>query len=62
MAGIITMAQAMGLRVVAEGIETNEALKMFVELGCDDGQGYLFSRPLSFEGLVEFHREFEMNP
>ena len=41
---IVTMALTLGLRVVAEGIETAEQLALLREMGCQLGQGYLFSR------------------
>ncbi|GAC1342259.1 MAG: hypothetical protein NVSMB18_15960 [Acetobacteraceae bacterium] len=40
--GIIQMGQALGLAVVAEGIETEAQRSYLVNLGCDEGQGYLF--------------------
>jgi EAL domain-containing protein (putative c-di-GMP-specific phosphodiesterase class I)/GGDEF domain-containing protein len=43
---VTTMAQQLGLRVVAEGIEKEEQLGLLRALGCEFGQGYLFSRPL----------------
>jgi EAL domain-containing protein (putative c-di-GMP-specific phosphodiesterase class I) len=43
---IIRMAHALGLKVVAEGIEDSTQLQMLNEFGCDIGQGYLFSKPL----------------
>jgi diguanylate cyclase (GGDEF)-like protein/PAS domain S-box-containing protein len=43
---IITMAQTLGLSVVAEGIETNAQLNVLRNLGCQTGQGYLFAKPL----------------
>lgn len=43
----IDLARHLGLHVVAEGIETQAVLEHLVELGCDTGQGYLISRPLS---------------
>jgi diguanylate cyclase (GGDEF)-like protein len=42
----IELARHLDLRVVAEGIETTEALERLAGLGCDVGQGYLISRPL----------------
>ncbi|MEI6332016.1 MAG: EAL domain-containing protein [Pseudanabaena sp. ELA645] len=44
---IIALSNQIGLAVVAEGIETSEQLKILRDLGCEFGQGYLFSKPLS---------------
>ncbi len=48
---IIAMAKSLGLTVVAEGIETEEQLSYLKELGCQLGQGYLFSKPLPSKGI-----------
>ncbi len=42
---IITVAHGLGLRVVAEGVETEAQLEALRNLGCDAAQGYLFARP-----------------
>ena len=42
---IINLAQSLGFTTVAEGIETHEQATMLLELGCNEGQGYLFSKP-----------------
>ena len=47
----IVMAHALRLKVVAEGVETNEQLKYLKELGCDYAQGYYFNKPLSAEHM-----------
>jgi diguanylate cyclase (GGDEF)-like protein/PAS domain S-box-containing protein len=49
----IDLAHNLGLEVVAEGIETMEQMQALVELGCDIGQGYFFSRPLSPDDFLE---------
>ena len=52
---IILLAHKLGLRVVAEGIESREHYELLAQAGCDYGQGYLFARPLSpidFERLL----------
>jgi diguanylate cyclase (GGDEF)-like protein len=50
---IITMAQRLGLRVVGEGIETVEQMRILCENGCDLLQGFLFSRPVAPERAAE---------
>jgi EAL domain-containing protein (putative c-di-GMP-specific phosphodiesterase class I) len=42
----LDLAHALNLSVVAEGIETREVLDMLRGFSCDEGQGYLFARPL----------------
>ena len=48
----IRMAQTLGLGTVAEGIETPVQAKLMAQLGCDKGQGYLYSKPLEAPALV----------
>ncbi len=43
---IVTLARSLDMAVVAEGVETADQLRQLGELGCDYGQGYLFSRPV----------------
>lgn len=50
---IIVLAQQLGLSVVAEGIEQSEQAKFLLESGCDIGQGFLYSRPLTLKALEE---------
>lgn len=45
-ASMIAMAHALGMRVVAEGIESRRQVQLLQTLGCDEGQGYFFSRPV----------------
>ena len=49
---IITMAQKLGLKVIAEGIETEEQRRLLLDSGCDYGQGYLFSRPIPADDFL----------
>lgn len=60
---IISMAHKLGMKVVAEGVETEEQRDLLVTVKCDFGQGYLFSKPVppeDFEHLV-FHGKSRLN-
>ena len=50
---IIALAKQLKLKVVAEGIETEAQYKLLKESGCEVGQGYLFSKPVDFDGVLE---------
>jgi len=54
---IINMARSLGLRTVAEGVETLEQLKRLRELGATQGQGFYFSPPLSVEAAERLQKE-----
>ncbi len=49
---IIDLAHNLGVKVVAEGVEDEATMDLLVDYGCDDAQGYLFSRPLAGVALV----------
>ena len=49
----IAMAHSLGLKVVAEGVETPAQLALLTSLGCELAQGYLFSKPLAAEAFAE---------
>jgi diguanylate cyclase (GGDEF)-like protein len=48
---VIDLGHNLGLRVVAEGVETQEMLDALAALGCDEAQGYFISKPLACEPL-----------
>ncbi len=54
---VIGLASAFGLKVVAEGVETQGQLAMLREMGCDQSQGYLHSRAVPREELEKLLRE-----
>ncbi|MEJ2623444.1 MAG: EAL domain-containing protein [Pseudolabrys sp.] len=54
---LINLSHKLGLRIVAEGIETEAQATRLGELGCVVGQGYLFSHPLDFAGVTSLLRE-----
>ena len=53
----IDLGRNLGLRVVAEGVETQRAWNHLVSLGCDVAQGYFLSRPVPAEQLTQWLRE-----
>jgi diguanylate cyclase (GGDEF)-like protein len=50
---VISLGQGLGLKVVAEGVETQQQVDILRNLNCDIVQGYLFSRPVAFEQMTE---------
>jgi len=48
---VVQMAKTLGLRVVAEGVETEAQRDHLMQLGCDEMQGYLFAKPMSARAL-----------
>ena len=59
-AAVIAMAHKLRLRVVAEGIETQEQLNFLRRQRCDTGQGYLFDRPIDGRELLERLRGYTL--
>jgi diguanylate cyclase (GGDEF)-like protein len=51
---VIAMGKALGLKVIAEGVETSKQLAVLRALGCDVSQGYLFARPMPAAQFFEF--------
>ena len=57
---VISMSHSLGLKVIAEGVETVEQLDFLRERGCNQGQGYYYSKPVSaeeFTTLLQKNRE-----
>ncbi len=57
---IVSMGHALGLRVVAEGVETEAQVRLLLEMGCDEAQGYLFGRPLGAADMAKRLRASRM--
>lgn len=49
---VVTLAHALGLKVVAEGVETLAQKRVLMDVGCDELQGYLFAKPVSPSTLI----------
>ena len=56
---IVALGQSLGVKVLAEGVETPEQVKALLSLGCRTMQGFLFSRPVPFEQIPQAIRTAE---
>jgi EAL domain-containing protein (putative c-di-GMP-specific phosphodiesterase class I) len=52
LAAIVSMGHALGVKVLAEGVETEEQARVLQAQGCDEVQGYLYGRPVSAEQML----------
>ncbi|HKQ30352.1 MAG TPA: EAL domain-containing protein, partial [Burkholderiales bacterium] len=59
---IIAMGKTLGLLIVAEGVETEAQQRFLFEHGCNELQGYYFSKPIKAESLAEFLRDHIADP
>ncbi|WP_152467752.1 sensor domain-containing protein [Gordonia terrae] len=62
LAGIVTMAHAAAMRVVAEGVETESQAAIVAEVGCDLAQGYHFGRPAPLAEVIASGLRIRPNP
>jgi EAL domain-containing protein (putative c-di-GMP-specific phosphodiesterase class I) len=60
--GLVLIAGKLGIRVVAEGVETEAQLEQLSRLGCNIGQGYLFSRPVDRDAATNLLLEDAQQP
>ncbi|MEG3089727.1 EAL domain-containing protein [Sphingomonas sp. PB4P5] len=58
----IDLAHALEMEVTAEGVETQAALALLTVMGCDMVQGYLISRPISFDAFCQYLRDDKLKP
>ncbi len=56
---VVKLAQAIGLKVVAEGVETERQQEILRQLGCDELQGFLFAKPMSARALAHWAMNHE---
>ena len=56
---IINLSHNLGLKVIAEGVETVEQLQFLKDNGCDIVQGYYFSKPLPFNDFIKWIENFK---
>ncbi len=54
---VINLGRGLGLRVIAEGVETEEQRQQLLALGCHEGQGWLFAKPMQAEQLERWMEE-----
>jgi diguanylate cyclase (GGDEF)-like protein/PAS domain S-box-containing protein len=59
---IVSMAHGLGMKVIAEGVETEAQCDIMLSSGCDEIQGYFFSKPVSAEAIDELFTEGRQLP
>ena len=58
---IISLAHLLKHKVIAEGVDSGDQVRLLHELGCDEIQGYIFSRPIPAEEFEGWAKNFSMN-
>lgn len=56
---IIQLSHGLQLKVLAEGVETRETERLLEQLGCDEGQGYLYGKPVTADALFDAREGFD---
>ena len=59
---IIGLSRSLGLKTIAEGVETAEQLAFLRDRGCDEAQGYQIGRPMPVEDFEAFLRDYRPLP
>ena len=59
---IQSLAEVLGMRTTAEGVETADQARLLSALGCDFGQGFLFARPMDGKAALEYWRQSLVRP
>ena len=55
---IIQLSHSLQFKVLAEGVETEAHARTLIAMGCDEGQGYLYSRPISADEVLDKYGRF----
>ena len=55
--GVIAMGRQIGMRILAEGVETESQADKLRDAGCDILQGFFFSKPLPIDEIAEYFKE-----
>ena len=59
---IQSLAEVLGMRTTAEGVETTDQARLLSALGCDFGQGFLFARPMDGKAALDYWRQSLVRP